>query len=260
MHGPHGPAARRLGPYRPSWPRSRLPSLAWTPSSGSGSDLRSRPARPLRRVSAARLPQATAARVRRQADHRQADQGRLPRTKDLSRAPARALKGQQGASGSALGPPPHQVAGRPGTQGPAQGALGAGHPARSTASPAGGDLTGTYPDPTVAPGAVAATELGVRPRRADRRLGRRRFRTPPSPRVNWGIRPAVRDGRHDVRPGRGDEARRAGEGPLPGPRLHRVQRQGDRRAGRSRSPSTAPTATRPASTGRIPPAPPSRPS
>ena len=95
--------------------------------------------------------------------------------KDLSKAALTILKGQQGPAGPG-GPPgatgaqgaagaqgPQGVPGLPGAQG-TQGPQGVpGDPATINGVPAGGDLTGTYPDPSVAPGAVAATELGVVP-------------------------------------------------------------------------------------------------
>lgn len=89
--------------------------------------------------------------------------------KDLSKAARTSLKGQSGLPGptGAPGSPGAQgPQGVPGPQGPqgTQGPQGVpGDPATINGVTAGGDLTGTYPSPSVAPGAVAATELGVLP-------------------------------------------------------------------------------------------------
>lgn len=94
------------------------------------------------------------------------------KTKDLSKAARNSLKGQQGPAGPAGQPGAIGAQGAQGQQGApgAQGSQGAqgpqgapGDPATINGVPASGDLTGTYPGPTVLPGAVAATELGVVP-------------------------------------------------------------------------------------------------
>jgi hypothetical protein len=78
-------------------------------------------------------------------------------TRDISRTAQNALRGQQGPQGD---PGPAGPQGDPGPAGP-QGDPG---PAGSiVGAPAGGDLTGTYPDPQLGPDSVGIPEIGVIP-------------------------------------------------------------------------------------------------
>jgi hypothetical protein len=81
-------------------------------------------------------------------------------TKDLSKKTRAALRGRTGPQG------PAGTQGPAGPQGPAgaQGAQGVqGPPGPVEGVPAGGDLTGTFPSPELATGAVGLPELGVIP-------------------------------------------------------------------------------------------------
>jgi hypothetical protein len=81
--------------------------------------------------------------------------GQLPRG-----APGtRGVDGARGADGSPGAQGPAGTSGAPGSQG-AKGATGATGPATG---PAGGDLTGNYPDPQLRSGAVTPAEVGTIP-------------------------------------------------------------------------------------------------